>query len=128
MKEVLMITKPKYSFPLIVSDSSANIQTTSNPPLYLQANGNYELAMANLETYYSFANISDNNNSFKWSAGWPLFFPTGIPGHFQDFQDIFDHFSRTIWHGNRVFCIILLLEMKYPREKGNQYEKCLMGG
>ena len=37
------------------------------------------------------------------NTGWPLFFPTGIPQHFQDFQDIFDHFSRTIWHGNRVF-------------------------
>ena len=66
MKEVLMRIKPKYSFPL-VSDSSANIQTTFNPPLYLQANRFYELAMVNLETYYSFANIREgDNNSFKW--------------------------------------------------------------
>ena len=45
MKEVLVRTKPKDSFTLVPSDSSANIQTTFNPPLYLQANRNYELAM-----------------------------------------------------------------------------------
>ena len=43
MKEVLVRTKPKDSFTLVVSDNSANIQATFNPPLYLQANRNYEL-------------------------------------------------------------------------------------
>ena len=69
MKEVLTRTKPKDSFTLVVSDSSANIQTTFNPPLYLHASRNYELALVNLETYYSFANIPEgDNNSFKCSA------------------------------------------------------------
>ena len=65
MKEVLVRTKPKHSLTLVVSDSSDNIQTTFNPPLYLESNRNYELAMVNLETYYSFA----NNNALKWSVG-----------------------------------------------------------
>ena len=56
MKEVSVRTKPKDLFTLLVSDSSANIQTTFNPPLYLQANSNYVLAMVNLETSYSFSN------------------------------------------------------------------------
>ena len=68
MKEVLMRTKPKDSSTLVVSDNSANIQTTFCPLLYLQANRDYELAMVNLETYYSFANIRKVNNSFKWSV------------------------------------------------------------
>ena len=68
MKEVLVRTKPKDSFTLVVSDNSANIQTTFNPPLYLQADHDYKLAMVNLETYYSFANIRKVNNSFKWSV------------------------------------------------------------
>ena len=69
MKELLVRTKPKDSFTLVVSDSSANIQTTYNPPLYLQANRNYELTLLNLATYYSFANIREgDNNSFKWSV------------------------------------------------------------
>ena len=67
MKEVLVRTKPKDSFTL-VSDNSANIQTTFSPPLYLQANRDYELAMVNLEINYSFANIPKVNNSFKWSV------------------------------------------------------------
>ena len=83
MKEVLVRRKPKDSFTIVVSDSSASIQTTFNPPLYLQAKRNYELAMVNLETYYSFANIRDDNNSFKWCVDdgktWTiLHVPTGF--------------------------------------------------
>ena len=51
MKEVLVRTKPKDSFMLVVSDNSANIQTTFKPPRYIQANRSYELATVNLETY-----------------------------------------------------------------------------
>ena len=70
MKEVLVRTKPtKDSFTFVVSDNSANIQTTFNPPLHLQSDHDYELAMVNLETYYPFANIRAVNNSFKWSVG-----------------------------------------------------------
>ena len=68
MKEVLVRTKPKDSFTLVVSYNSANIQTTFNSPLYQQADHDYELAMVNLDTYYSFANIREDNNSFKWSV------------------------------------------------------------
>ena len=57
MEEVLVRTKPKDSFMLVVSDNSGNIQTTFSPPLYFQANHDYELAMVDLVTYYSFANI-----------------------------------------------------------------------
>ena len=82
MKEVLVRTKPKDSFTLVVSDNSANIQTIFSPPLNLQANRDYALAMVNLETYYSFANIRKGNNSFKWSIdeekNWTLLhIPTG---------------------------------------------------
>ena len=82
IKEVMVRTKPKYSFTLVVSDNSANIQTTFSPPLNLQANRDYELAMVNLETYYSFANIREGCNSFKWSIDkgktWTLLhMPTG---------------------------------------------------
>ena len=82
MKEVLVRTKPKDSFTLVVSDNSANVQTTFSRPLNLQATRDYELAMVNLETYYSFANFREGNNSFKWSIDegktWTLLhIPTG---------------------------------------------------
>ena len=50
---------------LVKTKTTANIQTSFNPPLCLQANRNYELPMVNLETDYSFANIRGDNNSFK---------------------------------------------------------------
>ena len=82
MKEELVRTKPKDSFTFLVSDNSTNIQSTFSPSLNLQANRDYELAMVNLETYYSFANIRKGNNSFKWSIDegktWTLLhIPTG---------------------------------------------------
>ena len=82
MKEVLVRSKPKDSFTLVVSDNRANIQTTFNPPVNLQANRDYELAMVNLKTYYSFANMPKRKNSFKWSVDggktWTLLhIPTG---------------------------------------------------
>ena len=81
-KEVLVRTKPKDSFSLVILDNSANIQTPFNLPLYLQANRGYELAMVNLEEYYSFANIRKVNNSSKWNVddgkSWTVIhIPTG---------------------------------------------------
>ena len=73
MKEVLVRTKPKDSFTLVVSDNSANIQTTFSPPLDLQANRDYELA-----TYYSSANIRKGNNSVKWSVDEGLIVETEV--------------------------------------------------
>ena len=53
MKEVLLRTKAKGSFTLVVSDSSVDIQITFTTPIYLEVNHTYELAMVNLETYWS---------------------------------------------------------------------------
>ena len=39
-----------------------------SPPFYLKNGRDCELAMVNLETYYSFANIGTDNNSLKWSG------------------------------------------------------------
>ena len=51
MKEVLVRTKPKDSFTLVVSDNSANIQTTFSPPLNLQANRNVFVEIAILQFF-----------------------------------------------------------------------------
>ena len=106
MNEVLVRTKPQDSFTLGVSDSSANIPTTFNPTLHLQANRNYEIAMVNLETYYSFANIRGSvNNSFKWSVDggktWTILHaPTGC----YEVKAINSEIIRI--HGNSVITIL----------------------
>ena len=45
-----------------------NCNIVFTPPLYLNNGRDYELAMVNLEAYYSFANIRADNNSLKWSG------------------------------------------------------------
>ena len=67
MEEVLVRTNAKDSSTIVVSGGSARGQTIFTPPLYLNGR-DYELAMVNLETYYSFANIREDNNSLKWSG------------------------------------------------------------
>ena len=62
-----MRTKAKDSSIIVVSGSSASVQTIFTPPLYLNGQ-DYELAMVNLETHYSFANIRADNNSLKRSG------------------------------------------------------------
>ena len=64
--EVLVRVKAKGSYTIVVSGGSASVQTIFTPPLYLKNGRDYELAMVNLETYYSFANIRADNNSLKW--------------------------------------------------------------
>ena len=74
------------------SDSTSDERVTSD-----------DCSNTTIETVaYDFQNDSPNvthnisSHDGEVMSGWPLFFPTGIPGHFQDFQDIFDHFSMTI--------------------------------
>ena len=121
MKEVLVRTKPKDSFTLVVSDNSANIQTTFSPPLYLQANRDYELAMVNRETYYSFANIRKGNNSFKWSVDdgkiWTVHH---IPTECYEIKDINAEITRIRGNGditivpnvNTLQCILTVVGAK----------------
>ena len=76
-----MRTKAKYSSTIVVLGGSVSFQTIFTPHLYLNGR-DYELAMVNLETYYSFANIRADNNSLKWSSDggktWTaLHIPTG---------------------------------------------------
>ena len=61
-------TMAKDSSTIVVSGGSASVQTVFTPPLYLKNGRAYVLAMANLETYYSFANIRADNNSLNWSG------------------------------------------------------------
>lgn len=71
MKELLQRiadnTDPKDSFQIILSDSKTSFHTRFNPPLQLKKQKKYEVALLNLETYYSFPNIDSSNNNFRYS-------------------------------------------------------------
>ncbi len=50
-------------------DNLCTIDTEFNPSLQLDRNKSYEMALVNLETYWSFPNITEKNNQFKFSDG-----------------------------------------------------------
>lgn len=60
-------TDPKDSFQIILSDNTTSFNTRFNPPLQLKTKKKYEVALLNLETYYSFPNIDSNNSNFRYS-------------------------------------------------------------
>ena len=68
LKQIARNTRPKPSFQFIVSGNTTEFTTKFNPPIRLGSDSNYEVALANLETYYSFPNINETNNVFRYSA------------------------------------------------------------
>jgi len=54
----------------VVSENATKIKITFNPPLELDCTRKYEMALVNLETYYSFPNLSDENNVFRYSPSF----------------------------------------------------------
>ena len=60
-------TDHKTSFQIILSSDKTNFNTRFNPKLELDEKKKYEIALVNLETYYSFPNIDETNNTFVYS-------------------------------------------------------------
>ena len=67
LRQIVKNTEHKTSFQIIVSDDKLSFKTRFNAPLQLETDKKYEIALINLETYYSFPNIDDSNNVFVYS-------------------------------------------------------------
>jgi len=70
LEKIVQNTEPKTSTQIVVSENSTKIKTTLNPPLELDRTRKYEMALINLETYYLFPNLSDENNVFRNSPSF----------------------------------------------------------
>ena len=57
------------SFQIIISGNSTDITTNFSPPLMLYPEKSYEIALVNMETYYSFPNVDESNNIFRYFNG-----------------------------------------------------------
>ena len=68
LNKIVDNTSQKDSLQIIVSDDTTRFKTKFNPPIQLKKNKSYEMALVNLETYYSIPNITSKNNLFKYSA------------------------------------------------------------
>ena len=67
LKQIVKNTAHKTSFQIIVSGNESSFNTILNPTLQLDRDKEYEIALVNLETYYSFPNIDETNNVFVYS-------------------------------------------------------------
>ena len=67
LEKIVKNTEHKTSFQIIVSDNKSSFNTRFNPKLELDKDKVYEIALVNLETYYSFPNIDETNNVFVYS-------------------------------------------------------------
>ena len=67
LKQITENTSHKTSFQVIVSGDKSSFNTLFNPKIELDRKKLYEVALVNLETYYSFPNIDDSNNTFVYS-------------------------------------------------------------
>ena len=66
LKQMVKNTAHKTSFQIIVSGNESKF-TRLNPALELDRDKEYEIAMVNLETYYSFSNTDETNSVFVYS-------------------------------------------------------------
>ena len=57
LDQIVNNTEPKRSFSVVISDNKARFKTWFKPPIQLDKNKDYEIALINLETHYSFPNI-----------------------------------------------------------------------
>ena len=67
LEKIVKNTEHKTSFQIVVSDNESSYKTRFNPKLELDRDKVYEIALVNLETYYSFPNINKTNNVFVYS-------------------------------------------------------------
>ena len=67
LEKIALNTEPKESFQIVVSDNKTRFTTEFNPHIQLNKNKGYEIALVNLETYYSFPNITEENSRFMYS-------------------------------------------------------------
>ena len=69
LKQIVNNTEPMRSFSVVVSDNKTRFKTWFKPPIQLDKRKDYEIALINLETYYSFPKIDRSNNCFSYSPG-----------------------------------------------------------
>ena len=74
LKQIVNNAEPKRSFSIVVSDNKTRFKTWFNPPIQLDKKKDYEIALINLKTYYSFPNIDNSTTCFTYipSASIPL--------------------------------------------------------
>ena len=93
-------TRSKSSMNLVVSSNTGSINTTYNPPIQLDLKRKYEIALTNLDTYYSFPNIDDTNNVFRYKKNEGTWTVITIPVGCYEIQAIRKEVNRQLGNKN----------------------------
>jgi hypothetical protein len=67
LKQIARNAMPKDSFQLIFSGNKSEFTIRNEAPIKAERDSRYEVALVNLETYYSFPNIDVTHNLFRYS-------------------------------------------------------------
>lgn len=88
-------TDPKSSFYILVSKNKSRIVTKFNPLLELDKGKKHEMALVNLETYYSFPNIDATNNKLRYSGNNGVsWLDVAVPEGCYEVADINEYLQR----------------------------------
>ena len=107
-------TYSKSSFFITQNQTSSRIITRYNPVIELDKNKNYEMALYDMDVYYSFPNIDATNNNFRYSPddglSWVNIY---IPEGCYEVVDINNYIQRTMKENghydtaNEKYCVDL---------------------
>lgn len=76
-KDIVHNSRPKENLEIILSSNETDFATNFNPPIYLERDRSYSVALVNLESYNSVPNIEEGvNNEFRYSPDNGLNFST----------------------------------------------------
>ena len=67
-EKIVENTRQKSSFYILLSEKSTHIKTKFRPLIQLDNDRKYEMALVNLETYFSFPNMDSSNHNFRYSS------------------------------------------------------------
>ena len=97
LKQIVTNTEPNRSFSIVVSDNKTRFKTWFKPLIQLDKKKEYEIALINLKTNYSFLNIDKSNCYFSYSPGaeTPWFYTIISEGSY-DVEDINEFIQREI--------------------------------
>ena len=95
MEQIARNTRPKSSFYILLSKKNAKIRTQFNPLIELDASKKYEMALFNLETYFSFPNLDATNNHLRYSPDSGVtWVDVNVPEGCYEITDINDYLQR----------------------------------
>jgi hypothetical protein len=101
LKQLVRNTMPKDSFQLILSGNTSEFTIRNEAPIKLDRESRYEVALVNLETYYSFPNIDATNNLFRYSPDdGRTWYDILVPEGSYEIDDISKHIERVMKQQN----------------------------